>query len=470
MPIVARPQRQQSNGGHRNRLDRLRESALNTAGDRDVRRLAALAGAIAATALMGMAPAASAAAPRDLQMSLRLSGSVVAVWHGDPTRGCAAAGVCEVSGSATYSPGFRGSLEVGSGGFAFGGADASQPPVVRVREADSGGATACADVLESGFTPLGIDYLGYRLQVSLEQLDLSAGRCAGPRTLDLSHAFPSGSIAMRELRRGTSVLDLSARTKFAAGPFAGVLISTVKVALGRPRAVRSSGFPRVLRGPRRARRRYWVLDLAYRLRDVSGALVTDFRGQPDPACRALGACGAHGNSTYRLGGISGRIDLLAGGRLRGGRRRPPVRRALQAVKRGPRAVYGDTRLSHGRASVSETVASPGGTCSDTLFAEQPDIEVRSDAHVVMLLLRSFELGSPGDALRTRCPGPSQEDVLGRASLAHGSIPLIALGRRRIDVPSGSQRSFSRSGYIGSRSGQLVLRLELASARVYVVRG
>ena len=106
----------------------------------------------------------------------------------------------------------------------------------------------------------------------------------------------------------------------------------------------------------------------------------------------------------------------------------------------------------------------------TLFAEQPDIDVRSDARAVVLLLRSFELGSPGDALRTRCPGPSQGDVLGRASLAHGSVPLAALGGHRLDVVAGSTRSFSRGGYTGSRSGQLVLHLELAHARVYVVRG
>jgi len=444
---------------------------LNTAGERDVRRLAALAGAIAATALLGMPPAGSDAAPPDLRMSLRLSGSVVAVWRGDPARGCAASGVCDVSGSATYRPGFQGSLEVRSDGFAFGGADASQPPVVRVREGDSGGATACADVLESGFTPLGVDYLGDRLQVSLEQLDLSAGRCAGPRTLDLARAFPRGSIAMRELRRGPGVLDLSARAKFAAGPFSGVLISTVRVALGRARAVRSGGFPRVLRAPGGAAKRYWVLDLSYRVSEVSGALVTNFRGLPDPACRALGACDARGTSTYRLGGISGRIDLLAGARLRDGRRRPTVGHALGVVKRGSLPVYGDTRLRHGRASVSENVASPEGTCSDTLFAEQPDIDVRSDARAVVLLLRSFELGSPGDALRTRCPGPSQGDVLGRASLAHGSVPLAALGGHRLDVvAAGSTRSFSRGGYTGSRSGQLVLHLELAHARVYVVRG
>ena len=442
---------------------------MNTARDRDVRRLAALAGTIAATALMAMAVPASAA-PRGLSMSLRLTGSVIVVWQGDPSRGCAASGVCDVSGSATYRPGFDGSLQVGPDGFAFGGADASQPPVVRTREGRAGGASACADVLDSGFTPLAVDYLGDRLQVSLEELDLSAGRCAGPRLLDLSHALPHGSIATRKLRAGPRVLDLSMRTKFAAGPFAGVVISTVRVAIGRARTARSAGLPGVLRAPRgRMRNRYWVLDLRYRIREVSGALVTDFRGLPEPACTALGACGARGTSTYRLGALRGRIDLFAGARLRS-RPRPPIGRALGAVRRGSLPVYADTRVSQGRASVTESVTSPAGTCSDSLFAEQPDIDVRSNARAVVLLLRSFELGSPGDSIRTRCQGPSQQDVLGRASLAHGSIPLAALGARQLQVRAGSTRSFSRSGYSGSRSEQLVMRLELVRARVYVVRG
>ena len=443
---------------------------MNVPRERDVRRLAALAGTIAATAFVGIASPATAA-PRGLSMSVRLSGAVVAVWHGDPARGCAAAGVCDVSGSATYRPGFQGSLDVSRAGVAFGGADAAQPAIVRAREGGASSPVACADVLQSGFTPLAVDYLGDRLQLSLGELDLSAGRCAGPRTLDLSHALPRGSIATRRLRRAPRVLDLSARTKFAAGPFGGEVISTVRVAIGRARAVRKARYPGILRVPAgKGKRRYWLLDLQYRIKDVSGALVTDFHGLPDPACRALGACATSGTSTYKLTGVSGRIDLLAGTRLRRGRHRPAVRSALEAVKRGALPVYVDSRLWHARASISEGVTSPDGTCSDSLFTEQPYIDARSDDKAVVLLLRSFELGSLGDSLRTRCPGPSQQDVLKRASLAHGSIPLASLGSRALDVTAGSTRTFSRSGYSGSRSGQLQLRLELARSRVYVVRG
>jgi hypothetical protein len=268
------------------------------------------------------------------------------------------------------------------------------------------------------------------------------------------------------------VLDLSARTKFGAGPFSGEVISTVRAALGRSRVIRSDQFPEILRVPRgdRRRTRFWVLDLQYRIRGVSGALVTDFHGLPDPACRALGACGASGRSSYSLKGVSGRIDVFGGRRLRSGHRRPAVRAALRQMRRGALPVYADSRLFHARAAVSETVTAPGAACTDSMFTKPPFIDARSTGRSVVLLLRSSEPGPPGDTLRTRCPGPSQSDVLGRASLAHGRIPLAGLGGKGLDVSVGSGRTFSRNGYAGSRQGALALRLELVRSRVYVVRG
>src|SRR5207302_1009496 len=246
-------------------------------------------------------------------MSVRVSGSVVATWHGDPARGCAAAGVCSASGSATYRPGFDGMLRVAKNSVGFAGSEASEPPIVRVRQGAPNAPIACADVLESIFSPLSFAYLGDELQVSLEALDLSAGRCAGPRTLDLSHAFPQGKVKTAGLERTGHTIDLAARTRFAAGPFSGDVFSTVRVALGRARSVQANISPDILRLPRSpgGERRYWVLDLEYRIAGAAGTLVTDFRGVSDPACQALGSCGTSGTSTYSLNGVSGRIDVLA---------------------------------------------------------------------------------------------------------------------------------------------------------------
>jgi hypothetical protein len=447
------------------------QARLNTRGEREVRRFAALAGSIAATAL-AVVGAPPATASRGLGMSLRVSGSLVATWHGDPARGCAAAGVCDVSGSATYRPGFEGRLDVSRDSVGFGGADSAQAPVVRVRDGTPGARIPCADVLEAGFSPLGFEYLGDELQVTLEDLELSAGRCAGPRTLDLAHALPHGSVKTRLLRRAPRVLDLSARSRFAAGPFTGEVVSTVRLALGRAHTVRDRFLPGIVRVPsgRGGRTRYSVLDLRYRIAEVAGALVTDFHGLPDPACGALGACGTTGSSSYTLKGVSGRVDVTGVRRLRRGQRRPSVGAELRALRKGSLPVYADSRLWKARATVSERVTSPGVSCSDSLFTEPPIVESRSTRKELILLVRSGDLGDLGDTLRTRCPGPSQSDVLRRGSLAHGGIAVGAVGGKALQVPLASARAFSRNGYAGSRHGQLDLRLELVRTQVYVVKG
>jgi hypothetical protein len=250
------------------------------------------------------------------------------------------------------------------------------------------------------------------------------------------------------------------------------VVSTVRVAFGRARTARDDLSPEVLRGPRPpgGKRRFWLLDLQYRIAGVSGAIVTDFHGIPDAACLALGACGANGTSSYALKGVSGRLDVLAGGRLRRGRTRPSTAAALRRLQAGKLSVYAQSRLSHARATVSESLSSPGGSCADALFTEPPVIDSRGAAGGLVLLLRSDDLSSLADTLRTRCPGPSQSDVLGGASLAYGTIPTAELGAGTLRVKAASKRAFARNGYAGSRSGELLLDLELVKSTVRVVRG
>jgi hypothetical protein len=157
-------------------------------------------------------------------------------------------------------------------------------------------------------------------------------------------------------------------------------------------------------------------------------------------------------------------------RLRRGQRRPRLAAELRALRRGSLPVYADSRLWRARATVAESVTSPAAACTDSLFTEPPIIDSRSTRKQLVLLVRSGDIGSLGDTLRTRCPGPSQADVLRRGSLAHGGIPLEAVGRTSLQVPLGSTLSFSKNGYAGSRHGQLQLQLELVGAQVYVVKG
>ena len=110
------------------------------------------------------------------------------------------------------------------------------------------------------------------------------------------------------------------------------------------------------------------------------------------------------------------------------------------------------------------------TAAIALFTEPPAVDSRGSSAGLALLLRSDNLGSIGDSVRTRCPGPSQSDVLGAGALAHGTIPLTQLGAPTLQWTAASTRAFSRNGYAGSRQGQLQLDLQLVKRSVQVVRG
>src|SRR5438034_38481 len=84
----------------------------------------------------------------------QVSGEIVVSWHGDPARGCAAAGVCDVSGSLVYRPDsveVRGRL-FDTGRFAPVEADLDSqgPSTVRVRRlTSSGGSALCVDTVDT---------------------------------------------------------------------------------------------------------------------------------------------------------------------------------------------------------------------------------------------------------------------------------------------------------------------------------
>ena len=199
-----------------------------------------------------------------------------------------------------------------------------------------------------------------------------------------------------------------------AGPFSGEVISTVRVALGRARSVRDDLSPEILRVPRSPGGTQAVLAARPRIPDrgrigrhrdrlprdtgpgLPGArrlrderqlvLLLEGRQRPDRRLAGAGLAGARPPELgrRRCAGCKPRIAL----RLR---RQPALACACD----------GQLRAS----------ASPGRSCSDSLFTEPPVVDSRSAAGGLVLLLRSDDLGSLADTLRTRCPGPSQPDVL-----------------------------------------------------------
>ena len=440
--------------------------------------------AVIAVAIAGVtsAPAQAAAG---LSASVRVQGVIAATWSGDLARGCAGAGTCGLSGSVTFNPSRTGDLETGEEGFGFGGRLESGPPIVRaVREVPGSSPAVCMDVLQDAFYGSAlVDALRGNVTVGFSGLLLSAGRCAGPRPLDLARALPSRSVSLRTLARGTQTIDLSGRFPFAAGSFSGAVISTLKVHIGRarrPRPARSDRSfeerPRSRPSPRHRRRsltRYATLTLDYRIERLSGAVATDFSGLADPSCRMLDACGAQGTSTLSVDGQAGRVEVLSTRVLKRGQR-PTVRSELGRLRRGRLFVEVGGKAIGGSAQISERLAIAGAPdCVDSLFTEPPSLDFGDARDGVSAYLGRSSLGLDANTIRTRCSGPTDGLVLGEDDeerpLAQGTIPFAVLGNKTVSVSMGSALRFSGGGYAGARRGAVTLDMRLRRSRVAVER-
>ena len=177
--------------------------------------------AVASLGVPGAAWSASHRPRRQRSFSTEVTGPLLIAWSGDPAHGCAAAGLCGVSGTLQMHFG-NGELS-GSGG----------PPelmanddgaVARVQTtAPDGSVTTCVDLVPVQFD---IAVHGASARVAGAVLGLgsqapSAGRCAGPTSSQLAAL----RLPVRRLAHG---YDLSGRTSFAAGPLAVTVISGVR--------------------------------------------------------------------------------------------------------------------------------------------------------------------------------------------------------------------------------------------------
>src|SRR3954462_3169999 len=163
-----------------------------------------------ATALIAFAVLGSQPAMAGVRVDSEVSGALTVTWHGDPARGCADAGVCDVTGSVTLRA---------DGGSRSGSSDEehvlnlldvqTQGGVVRV----SRGANAtCLDGTgEVRLTPRVLRRAGAGAVLGRGADDfafggqLGAGRCAGPLPSDVAAAMPRATVPERVLRRAGAV-------------------------------------------------------------------------------------------------------------------------------------------------------------------------------------------------------------------------------------------------------------------------
>jgi hypothetical protein len=400
-------------------------------------------------------------------------GHLVVDFHGDASAGCAELHVCDVSGTVTWTPGRRDGILVAYGyrkqgkhveaGF-LGASDEpgdGDPPgtSARVRRADGAGDALCADVGPSDASSNAPPQPGTAITLSLlGDSEVLRSRCAGPLTSDVSSLLPSRTIDESALRHGGAKLDFSADGQFAAHGLAGTLHSDVVLSVKKGRdALAELAGQTLPPGPRGRRNRY--IEVTYRIESVSGQVVTSVHGLSDPdLCGPLDSCGLLGTVTAApsLSKGEGTVSAFASAK----HSRADLRRAVgllpgpvpRGVHRAAFFEWDDTGsvtsdlARDGAPGCSDSVPLAGGGLLDVRFARD-----HATAHY-------YGGGgvSGGDALRTRCPGPSGADA--GSGLALGTVPLRQFGARDSTLRLTRGVNFSTSGYRSSTKSSLTIAI------------
>ena len=403
------------------------------------------------------------------QVNVALTGSLTIAWTGSPAAGCAAAGVCGVSGSVEMHLG--NSSASSSGGPAP--LEVTDPSAVaRVQTtAPDGAVITCADLVPVDFS-LAVRRIGGAPRTTIDtptSLALpSAGRCAGPTGSDLS------GLSLPARRFGAHGYDMSGHSTATGGPFQVTVFSSVHAHItfgsqgGQP-PLGGTSFPGGSTHPTKPRSALEEsATVVYRLSGLGGALTTGFAGLAAPLCDPVGACGASGRlvqSFTARGTVS-----FSGTRLVS--RRVGQAAALADLRRGRLRLFDTFPVSSIRVTTDETISeSHGVACRDTSTVRLGSSSTSDRAHGTTdeLTLSPNPGAFPGGALdpfRTRCPGPSALDILGPygAPMAAATVTAGELGDPRLSIVFHTATTFAGAAYSGERSGSTVLSLTLVRRR------
>ena len=424
--------------------------------------------AVVLGALLCCVVPSAAAAQSGTNQQLTLTGSLTFTWTGDQVRGCAAEGLCGITGELSLSiP--SGSSESFSGpGLVY--VQPNLSGAVRVRRVSGGSVTECVEPGDLFVPSLTISF-SRKLRSALLQSMWSSGRCAGPLTGEV----PSFRLPARESGGRHPSFDLSGTRSFGAGPFTVTASSTLRLSSAVPSAPHSSStsssssfsgsfFP----STHRVRVEY--LDLRYRLVASPSDLDVAFNGISDPTCQLLDSCGAAGQLTLSLGAAPTDFTLSAS-------------RVVHRPVSRSRAVsdFVHDRLGPGGGP---PVSLPGNLTETLDWGNNVSCGDSRRVSSLALLLGSFpyassqrrlvsvslqDLQGPGfDPFRTHCPGPSDADIFG-ATQVESPSPLAEayLGRRQLlarqtSIVLSPAGSFSGLGYTGTRGGSIKLELTLVA--------
>jgi hypothetical protein len=420
---------------------------------------AVMAGGVAATAV-GASPAASA---RTLNLpksvNLTLSGSLAITWQGDPTRGCAAEGLCGVRGELILRS--YGSSGIGSSG------PLSELPIglsgtVRVRDDAQSPPGECVDLVGNpeGAPGPALLLTQRRSWTAVLSPAASSARCAGPLASDLARL----SLPVKVGAGRYPIFDLHGTQAFAAGPFSGSAASTMVVRTAPGNGGSGGSFTESFSSDHGSTRRFLTefVDLRYRVSFGSSTLGASFAGVTDPLCQALDSCQTTGSEGVTVNRGPTTIALTASRSVRSQVSAP---RALEDLRAG-RLTIDSPVFAAAPAELAESLQrSDGSPCSEALAISGLQIAfgpATAPPTIHALPISLLNEDSPAiDVLRTHCPGPAEADVTGASGiLAATSLEPRELLAQTQEISLTNPGGFSGLGYNGDRSGAVKLHLTL----------
>ena len=421
---------------------------------------------------------APAPARADTETRVSATGSIIVTWHGDPARGCADHGVCDVRGSVVLDPATNQGTSVSSAShdeFLSGIDFQLDPAVVRVtRGPASDPIGSCVESLGQAGIAFQPNHGTRGTMVPLDPVvmygegQLSAGRCTGPTAADLAQLLPTLRVPRSSFRRPRQRFEMTLQRTFGAGPFKVDVDSKLRVAIRRREVRPDRGRITIGREEERVRvRRRAVLSVSYAIAADPSAMSTSFSGLSGRGCEVLDACGLSGTSTVALaGGQEARVELRAAGSPSLARGRG-VRRALTALAAGRMRVDSVGFDDPLRARLDAEVRRDGSaaTCRDGRDIELPPLAIRVGRTTSRLTIGHESYGGYGGALRTRCPGPDTPDS---GALAAGTLPTTALDDDRFAVSLALAPDDSWP-FAASTTGSTTLTLRRVRARVRIER-
>jgi hypothetical protein len=219
-------------------------------------------------------------------------------------------------------------------------------------------------------------------------------------------------------------------------------------------------------GPTVKRRRR-ILEVSYRLDQVSGQVVTGVSGLADPdLCGPLDACGLMGSVTVAPSASSGEAFVAANASARHPWR--DLRRAVGlSPGRPPRGVstFGFVNWTQDAGAVTSDLTRDGTlACRDSVpLFSGGGVLLRFSRGGVRAAYGGVDL-SVSDLLATRCPGPMMADAAGGGALATGTVPLRAFGARRVTLRLGQGRAYSSDGYHGATRPDLTVAMHRTAVK------